>query len=374
MMYLASLVEETKDKVKGYKFIHTKSELDVVVCDNLASHRVLIRQDFAREFFTPNGLVQYVENVRKINLNIVIELDITDEIVTQDSMIEKIKNCYNLEELIQLSVMYRTEFMSTLYDLIEHRESDYTAMLEFSNQVSRLQQIIEEMQTENQQLSYSLDTERNNKLAAQSKLHALISRINYQYNKGIDQNKLFKVDKNSYDKVLYIKEISRVQYVDTLVYYLKEILKTLYSMPTRIVVVESYYAMDKIRLYPDLKPHHELIERDVLKGDILMLGMQSNIMEDVLRNASHISILIVLDRGGYAVPHISGDNVEMIYTVSDLKDKPDYIPNGRVISYDESTLFIKYIKDFEQMDTSARIAAYSSMTITKQLVELLERK
>ena len=127
-------------------------------------------------------------------------------------------------------------------------------------------------------------------------------------------------------------------------------------------------------MYPDIKPHHELIERDVLKGDILMLGMQPNIMQDILRNASNISILIVLDRCGYSVPHIVGDNVEMIYTVSDLKDKPDYIPSGRVISYDDSTLFIKYIKDFDKMDTSTKIATYSSMNITKQLVELLERK
>ena len=374
MIYLASLVEETKDKVDGYKFIHTKSELDKIVVDNLASHKVIIRQDFAHEFFTPIGLMEYIENVRRINLNIIIELDITDNVMTKDAMIDKIKNCRNLEELIQLAVSYRTEFMSTLNSLIDNAETDYTTMLDFSNQVSRLQSIIEERQSEIKELEYSLKTERDNKLAAQSNLHALVSRINYQYNKGIDQSKMFMVDQNSYDKVLYIKEITRVQYVDTLVYYLKEILKTLYSMPARIVVIENYYANGKIALYPNLTPHHELIERDVLKGDILMLGMQSNIMQDVLRNASNISILIVLDRGGYGIPHIVGDNVETIYTVSDLKDKPEYIPNSRVISYDESTLFIKYIKGFDEMDTSAKIAAYSSMSITKMLVELLERK
>ena len=74
MMYLASLVEETKDKVDGYKFIHTKSELDKIVVDNLSSNKVVIRQDFAHEFFTPTGLMSYIENVRKVNFNIVIEL------------------------------------------------------------------------------------------------------------------------------------------------------------------------------------------------------------------------------------------------------------------------------------------------------------
>ena len=38
MMYLASLVEEMKDKVDSYQFIHTKSELDKIVVNNTASH------------------------------------------------------------------------------------------------------------------------------------------------------------------------------------------------------------------------------------------------------------------------------------------------------------------------------------------------
>ena len=145
-------------------------------------------------------------------------------------------------------------------------------------------------------------------------------------------------------------------------------------MPTRILVVESYYATGKIPLYPNLTPHHELIERDVIKGDILMFGMQPNIMEDILKNASNISILIVLDRAGYAVPHISGDNVEMLYTVSDLKDIPSDVPLGRVISYSEQTQFIKYIKDFDRMDASARIGEYSSMSIVKNIINLVEKK
>ena len=145
-------------------------------------------------------------------------------------------------------------------------------------------------------------------------------------------------------------------------------------MPTRILVIESYYADGKISQYPNLVPHHNLIERDVIKGDILMLCMQPNIMQDILKNASNISILIVLDRAGYSVPHISGDNVEVIYTASDINDVPVDVPRGRVISYKEDTLFIKYIKDFESMDMSSRISAYSSMELVKSLIELLERK
>jgi hypothetical protein len=269
---------------------------------------------------------------------------------------------------------HQKEFYDTVMHLAKQTKTDYNQMLQYSNQVSRLQQVIEGYKSELEEQKYALQTESANKLSYQSKFHALISRINYQYDAGVDKDKLFEVDNNSYDKILYIKEITRVQYIDTLVYYLKEILKTLYGMPTRILVIESYYAGGKIPLYPNLVPHHNLIERDVLKGDILMLGMQPNIMQDILKNASNISILIVLDRAGYEVPHIKGKNVEVLYTVSDIKDIPNGIPYGRVISYDDSTQYIKYIKDFESMDMSARIGAYSSMDIVRHIIDLLEKK
>lgn len=374
MMYLASLVEATKDKVDGYKFIHTKNELDCVVVDNLASHKIVIRSDFAKEYFTPTGLASYVENVRRINMNIVIELDMQEDILTKDRFVDKMADCRNVDEVLMLLGAHEKEFMDTMKYLIANTNRDYQKMLEYSNQVSRLQSIIEEQKTEIEEMRYKYELEAANKASYQDKFHALISRINYQYNAGVDKNKLFQVDKNSYDKILYIKELSRVQYTDTLIYYLKEILKTLYAMPARILVIESYYASGKIHQYPNLVPHHELIERDVIKGDVLMLGMQPNIMQDILKNASNISILIVLDRGGYMVPHIEGDNVEVLYTVSDLKDVPNEIPLGRVISYSDKTHFIKYIKGFDELDASARISEYSSMNIVKSIISMLERK
>lgn len=374
MMYLASLDEATKDKVDGYKFIHTKSELDCIVVDNLQSNKVVIRRDFAHEYFTPSGIKAYIDNVRKINPNIIIELDKSVNTITQDSFIDKLAACRNLDEVIMLQGAHEKEFMDALEHLVKGERTDRNSMLEYANQISRLQSIIEGLQSELKEKEFSMRTEIENKLSYQSKFHALISRINYQYNVNVDKNKMFHVDENSYDKILYIKEISRVQYTDTLIYYLKEILKVLYGLPTRVVVIEGYYANGKIPQYPNYVPHHELIERDVIKGDILMLGMQPNIMQDILKNSSRVSILIVLDRGGYSIPHISGDNVEVMYTVSDLRDIPEGVPYGRVISYSDQTNFIKFIKDFDSLDTSARLSQYSSMKVVKNLIELIERK
>lgn len=374
MIYLASLVEETQDKIDGYKIIHTKKELDKIICDNLKSHRVVIRKDFASKFFTPIGLSNYIKSAKSINVNIIIDLDMDSDVLTNDKMIRKLERCCSVEEMIDLAVGHTKEYIDTIDYLIKHRNTDTEKMLQFSNQVARLQSIIDEQQKVIEDQKYTINQEVRNKLSYQSQLHALISRINYQYDKHIDKDRLFTIDNNTYDKVLYIKEYSRVQYVDTLVYYLKEILRTIYGMPTRLLVVESYYAEGKVSMYPNLKPHHNLIERDVLSGDILMLGMQPILMQNILKNPSNISILIVLDRGGYAVPHIKGNNVEMIYTFSDMSDKPEWIPDGRCISYEKNTLNIPLIKDFKNLDASQKIAEYSSLEIVMSLIQLLERR
>lgn len=372
MIYLASLTEGIEDKVQGYYIIKTKEQLDRVVADNVQNNKVIIKRDFAREYFTPTGLDRYIANTKKINRNLIIEIDEASEVLTHGRLIEKIKKAFNAEELLSLLATYPSEFLDAIKYLTREDGLRAKELLDASSNVSRLQSTIDELRLENENLRHTLEVEQSNKLYTQSKLDVLINRINYQFNAGVDQSKLFTVKENSFDKVIYIKEITRVQYTDSFVYYLKEILKVLYSMPTRLVVVEGYYASGKERLYPDLVAHNKLSENDVLAGDILMLGMQPKVMEDILKNPSNVSILIVLDRGGFGANHIKGDNVEYLYTASDPKDIPDTVPKSRIISYDESTLFIPYIENFELLDKGEKISKYSSTEIIKRVVSLIE--
>lgn len=375
MIFLASLAEETQDKINGYKFIHTKEELDKIVADNISFNRVLIRSDFAQTFFTPSGLINYIENVKKFNHVIKIETDFN--VVNNasfDSIVHSLNHTKDSIELVNLVMSHENEVMDVVHSLSKKQDDNYTQMLAYSNQIARLQAIIENQKEEIKQKDEQLEIASANALNYQSRFHTLISRINYQYGKNIDENKMFRVDQNYYDKILYIKELTRVQFTDSLVYYLKEILKMLFNMPTRLLVIEGYYANGKIDQYPNLKPHHELIERDVISGDILMLGMQPNIMQDILKNSAKVSILIILDRGGYAAPHVFGSNIEYLYTASDLKDVPEDIPYGRVISYSKESLYINYIKDFDKIDDSAKISKYSSMPIVKSIIALLTNK
>lgn len=375
MIFVASLDESLSDKLDGYRFIHSKVDLDRLVVENSVFNKVLIRNDFATKFFTPTSLETYIENVKILNSNVSFTLDFNyDETTTKSDILDKIGECISVEEVIDLATHKGEEFLSIIKDLISTRDEDRIRMLAYSNQVSQLQNTVADLRVELDNKEVILQDEIDAKKDAQNKFDLLISRVNYQYNKGIDKTKLFSVDKNSYDKIIYIKEITRVQYTDTFIRALKEILSTMYNMPARLLVIESYFADGKFRLYPDLKPHNSLIERDVIGGDILMLGMQSRLMEDILKNTTKTSILIVLDRGGFEVPHIYGDNVEYLFQYSDIKDKPDTVPSMRCITYDDSTLSIPYIEDYDNMNITDRISKYSSMPITKAIVEMIERR
>lgn len=372
MTFLASLTEEIADKVEGYYIIKTKEELDKVIVNTKQNNKVIIRRDFAQEYFTPSGLMKFKKNAEYINRNIIIELDEHSDILTEDKFKKKVVKATSIEELISLAVTYPKEFMDTIKSMSADDSARRNELLVASNKVSRLQAIIDEKNMLISDLQSAVNMEQANKINSQMKLDALIKRINYQYNADVDESKMFSVDKNSFDKIIYIKEITRVQFVDSLVYYLKEIFKVLYSMPTRLTVIEGYYADGRTRLYPNLVPHYKLKERDVLSGDILMLGMQPHLMSDILKNPNNVSILIVLDRGGYMSPHIRGMNVEYFYTASDINDIPQNIPRSRIISYNEETLYIPLIEGFEELDDSEKMSKYSSTEIVKRITALIE--
>ena len=372
MTYLASLTEEMADKVQGYYPIKTKEDLDIVVCNNRQNNTVIIRRDFATKYFTPSGLQQYIENVKAFNRNVDIKLDEKSLVMTMPRMISKLAEINDPEEYSDLLCTYPKEFLDAMKFLLRDESMHQKELLNASGDVSRLQAIIDEYANDKVDLAHKLNVEQENKFFVQTKLSTLVNRINFQYNADVDEKTMFVQNEHKYDKILYFKEITRVQYMDSFIYYLKEILKVLYSMPARLLVIEGYYASGKERLYPGLVPHHKLTEEDVLSNDVLMLGMQPKLMHDILQNPSNISILIVLDRAGFISPHIRGKNIEYFYTASDRSDIPDNVPNSRIISYKDDTLFIPMIEGYDKLDNGQRISKYSSLEIVKNIISMVE--
>ena len=373
MEYLCTINITTQDKLSNMNFVTNIKDLNKVVIDNKAHHRVIIRKDFINEYFPYNQLSEYIKNVIRLNPNIIIETEGYEVKQEVDSdILDLISSNLNKDDLTLLLQFKSHDFIEALFKLIKAYTENKNFELEGASIISGLRENIDSLNNKVDELKDLLQKETINKADVQDRLSVLVKRINYSHNVGVDEKMLFKSESNNYDKIIYIKEVTRVQYTDTLVSSLQEILRLLYNMPTRVLTIEGYYANGKVSQYPNLKPHYRLTEKDVLSSDILMLGYQPKLFQDIMRNPSNISILIILDRGGYGSPHLFGNNVEYLFTASDPTDVDYNVPLSRVISYNANTLYIPYIKEFDKLSSSEKVQKYSSLKIMKQIISLIE--
>lgn len=371
MTYSASSLDRVDDKMNGYYPIRTREELDKIIATLGSYNRIIIRKSFANDNFTPQSLADYISNCSLINPNVIFDIDSETEMYTVNNFVERMLAIDTIEELIDIAIQDEKQFFACYKSLTSNSNDMNMRLSRSGSTLSKQKEANDALRQELDDVKHELSIERRNKVHLVNTLDSLIGRINNQYGGAIDKKKLFMQENNRYDRVLYIKELTRVQYTDSLLYYLKEILKVVYKMPVRLLVIESYYATGKVQLYKDLTPHFELKEKDVISGDILMLGVQPKLMMDILKNPSNISMLIVMDRAGYGVPHIIDDNVEYFYTMSDLDDKPLNVPDARVISYSNETLNIPLIKGFDKLDQTGKMGHYSSLPIVKKIIEVL---
>lgn len=372
MTYVASLKIDNDEIIKGNRCVTNMVELYACIIEKDTTE-IQIRKEFYETFFTPSGLAEFIKNVHGLNSSINIKTEFAWE-PSKEANVRRLRSLKSVPELVYALETQPEETIKLINELCDNFLNSYSETLIANNRVSSMHmqnsKLLKELQEANEQ-NQVLQAQKN--LTA-SKLHQLISRINYSYEKNIDADMMLQVDGCKYDKVLYIKEITRVHYTDTFIYYLQEILKTLYGVPTRVLVIEPFYAYDRIRLYPSLKPHWDLKYTDVYESDIFMAGFQPNLAKDIMQNSSAYNYLIVLDRGGLAKPHLVNSKVEVIYTASCEGDIPDGIDPTRVISYKGNHLKIDFIKDFDKLSPEDKLSMYSSMTSMKAIIELMERR
>lgn len=373
MEYLCTTEQRMEDRIANRLVIRTLEDLNTVIVDTTNINNIIMKKEFIEAYFPFNSLSEYIRHVHTLNPNINFKTEDYEiaQVVDEDTM-NLISENLNKEDLSMLLQFKSYDVLEVIFMLIEYYKNNKSYELEFSSVNSSLRETIDTLNETVTELNTKIDQEVMNKSDVQNKLSVLIDRINYTHNVGLDDSKLFKSTSNSYDRIIYVKEITRVQYVDSFMEALQETLSIMYNMPARYLCIESYYSDSKINLYPKHKPHYKLTEKDVMSGDILMLGYQPKLFTDIMKNTSNTSILVILDRGGYKIPHLIGDNVEYLYTVSDLADLDPKIPKSRVISYHEDTLFIPHIQGFKDLTVKEKVQKYSSLPIMKQVVSLLE--
>lgn len=373
MIYEALLTYDNDVVIKGNRCVTTPQELYQVLVykDTTEIH---IHRDFAETFFTPSGLSDFMQNVQVVNqfCTVIVDADVRD---FHQRAIKALSSYSSVEEVVYQFQAHPREMMEVIKMLCASYTDTYTETLVANNKVSSLQLQNSELIKNLADVREHYDKLLQEKSMVEAQLGTLVGRINYSYEKDIDPSQFLQIEGRSrFTRILYIKERTRVRYVDTLIYYLKEILKTLYGVPAREVVIGPYYAYGGVKLYPGLQPSFDLSYSQLYRSDIYMPGFQPGVMADILKNPSNVEYLIVLDRCGFEVPHIIGDDVEYIYTMSDVNDNFDHIDYRRIISYSHDTLYIPYIEGFEALSVEERMVRYSSMKIIRHIIELLERR
>lgn len=370
MIYYAVVKIDNDILLKGHTCCTSLQELYVALTDPETTE-IVITKGFTELYFTYTALCDFVEYSASIvpHIRIVVEDEVYDATVKN---VRELMLYRSVDEFVYALEKNPDKFLSTISALCK---SYMTAHDEVSAANNKLATVLMQVEELNKALDYSKSDYAKlleSKNDVESKLHSIVSRVNFKYEKTLNPDELFVCEHNNYNHILYLKEVTRVHYTDTLLYYLQEILKTLYSVPVRTVVIEPYYSYGRSSMYPTLKPHWDLTYHDVYAGDIYMAGFQSKVMKDVLQNPNHVNFLIVLDRGGYAYEHVKGANVSTVYVASDTKDLPEDADISKCITYEENSLYIPYIENFDELSPEEKVQKYSSMDVTKELIKLLE--
>lgn len=373
MRYICTKEFNSEHTLNGYTCITEIEELHRAIVDRNATE-ITFEDSFVDTFYTPSSFEELVNEISKINPSLQLKFE-TPERIIMPAQVKRLTKIDTADELFLMlnnqpeKVLDIIKFLGRKY--LEVNEETLIANSKLASMQLKVSSLTKQVRENEDQIDRLVKTELN----SSTRLEVLVNRINNKYNGNINPDEMFDVEGNSFDKVLYLKEITRLRFTDTLIYYLQEILRSLYSMKCRLVVMEPFNAHDKYVEYPNLVPTWSCSKLDIVSSDIFMAGIQSLTMSDILKNASNIKYLIILDRTGDTKVHVTGSNVEPLYMLSSYEDKKLYqqIPEDRIISYNADSLNIPYIPEFDEMPSEKKMGVYSSLPIMKTLIEMLER-
>jgi len=286
-----------------------------------------------------------------------------------------IMNSKDSNDLISYILKNPELSMSFIRELLGKYKEHNSGVLSLENRLATLQLVNQTLSDDIAKKDKDLEKLQSTTIASVNKYNSLVGKINNKY--GVPYNTEgamgYDLDKCNYNKILYIKEISRVKYVDTLIYYLQLIMSTLHTVKTRSIVIETPGAFRKSKLYPKLTLDIKLTYNSLIYDDILFMGYQKDLISTVLQNTAGFKYLIILDRTGIDYTYVRGRGVVNIFTASDINDVQHYnVSKTNVISYSNESLYIPNIDGFESMTIEERIKAYSSFQVVQELIKAME--
>lgn len=369
MIYVCSLNNKEVDAaaLNGEQVIDNIASVYKVIASPVCTE-LIFKEDFLEANFNKSAVPQFIAQLKKINPKVKITLnkDYDDYFNVTTDIFNYLKS---EEEFLRYCVDNTGVAMATVKKLIQKYKSDYNESLVSNNKIATMQLVVSAADEKVEEVLKKRDTFSSLYTKTADTLDKIVTKINTASDKKLDVEKFngIKVDAtNNFDKVLYIKEVSRVRFVDTLIFYIQEVVRALYNVPVRLLVIEANYADNRSIYYPTCK--NRLTYTDVANSDIFVSGFQQKIIQDVLKNPNAYPYLIVLDRTMTNDIYLKGSKISTLYTASDIKDLNGFIPLNQLISYSADTLHINFIKNFDKLSFSEKVNKYSSMAIFKHIV------
>ena len=373
MKYIAMLKEDNREILNGNQCVTSLKDLYRVIlypeCNEL-----YLRKEFTDTYFTYRGVCDFIQSVQQM-FGSSLKIEAEDELFTsKDDAARTLMGIDSVEEFIYDLTRSPDRVMNAIRDMCKYYFKTQVDSSVASNKLATMYRNVQSLQRDLDMsvVQHNMLMAHNNDL--RQKLEVLSNRVNYTYKRVTDTDTMFHLEENMFIKVLYIKEHQYVKYTNSLVYYLSEILKTLYSEPVRTVIIDPYYSYQESAVQnPNFAPHWDLTYSDVSSGNIVMAGFQPHLMEDILKNASHIHYLIILDRSGCNQQFVDGYNVET-YHVGPAKYCPIGTEPNRIISDSDDTLSVPYVPDYTDLTPNERIQTWSDFDVVTQMIDTIEEK
>jgi hypothetical protein len=415
-MIYTGICEEQKDLRMAYALVSevfsSENEMfNKIFADNC--NIVLLTDDFIRtqlNWSTLESVIAQLKKIRRTTKFVVIgekiEISVPNAYIMREPWVNAVRTCKRVEETASRPIPKSSKKDNNIIDMLKFNIGTPDFLVEYilaqpqivlpelrrlmdietaeRQQVTDMRSRLDTLVLENMRLQEELRREQEDRQRTIQRLQAstanyenLMLKINKQYAIPYTDDNIngFTLEMNPYDKILYIKELTRVHFVDSLLYYTQLVLNTLNEQPTRFCVIEKEFAYGVAKMYPHHLPHTGINYAELKTADLCMIGFRKDILQSVLQNPSSAKYLIILDRSGHDFLAVQGDRVRTLYTLSDTKDNKYYnVPADITISYNTDNFYIPVIPGFNEMSDAEKISAYTTLEITKALVTAIEGK
>lgn len=289
--FLAAVEERIPDITEVQSFIGG----DITAYNDLATFL------YGIETLAGDGNIEALKKYLDDNINNIVNLSMTvDNMKTKCGLI-------NSNDLINQIEALRESNEDLVHQIERHIDDGKQAKAE----AGKLKETITSLKQEKQAMATKIESLENAASSNEGSIIKTYSECN---------TKLIKCKTNF---VLYIKEISYVPYVNTLVSQLFMTLTEFRKLRTKLIIYDTRGLCSIYKPIPILSGREYVENRDMLVNKtpkFVMTEPNQSVIEDILTSEQNFDVVIVYDRMREDTDIVSGNNVTKFFVIESSKD------------------------------------------------------